>query len=84
MLSYMHATYRWAFASRSGTAMVHTASATTTQHLQETAIALPTATKKKKRIILFNFLAATCSTHAVLAIVLYTASDKQEMTRSNT
>ena len=44
--SYMHATYRWAFVSRSGTAMAHTASATTTQHLQGTAIALPATTNK--------------------------------------
>ena len=46
MLSYMHATYRWPFVSRSGTAMVHTASATTTQHLQGAAIPLPADTKK--------------------------------------
>ena len=43
--SVQHATYRWAFVFRSGTAMAHTASATTTQDLQGTAIALPTATK---------------------------------------
>ena len=43
MLFYTHATYRWAFVSRSGTAMAHTASATTTQHLQGIAIALPSA-----------------------------------------
>ena len=44
--AFLHdATYRWAFASCSGTAMAHTASATTTQHSQGTAIALHTATK---------------------------------------
>ena len=62
-----YVTYRWAFVSRSFTAMAHTASATTTQHLQGTAIALPTATKKRS----LNFLAATCSTRAVLAVVLH-------------
>ena len=44
--------------------MAHTASATTTQDLQGTAIALPTATNKNK-IKSLNFLAATCSTHAI-------------------
>ena len=70
MLSYLHATYRWPFVSRSGTAMAHTASATTTQHLQGAAIPLPADTKKM-RIKSLKFLAAKCSTHAVLAVVLY-------------
>ena len=63
MLSYLHATYRWPFVSRSGTAMAHTASATTTQHLQGAAIPLPADTKKM-RIKSLKFLAAKCSTHS--------------------
>ena len=76
----MHATYRWAFVSRSGTAMAHTASATTTQHLQGTAIALHAATNKITQL-LGCYVQLSC--RASGTFIHRFRSDKQEMTRSN-
>ena len=75
----MHAPYRWAFVSRSGTAMAHTASATTTQHLQGTAIALPAATNKITQL-LGCYVQLSC--HASGTFIL-TRFRSQEMMRSN-